>query len=299
MPSSQPPALEKTLFNLSSVQREIWFEQSLYPETPIYNIGGYTRINGPIDPGIFRQAITRLVEENEVLRLALTECDGVPFQWFPARPEMDLEFSDFSNQEEPHAAVHAHMQRQIERPFQIFEEPLCRFALYKVSEHCHIFCYTYHHLTVDGWGCALIVQRVAALYSALQSGEPLAICPSVSYTEFVKNDATYLGSASFERHRSYWGQKFAALPEPLFAPRIGNSDNLVPGALHTWWLPRVQYERIEALAKSHSVSAFHVFLGVLYVYVTRVWDRDECVIGLPVLNRNTHAFKQTIGLLPV
>ena len=81
---------------LASVQREIWFEQTLYPDTPVYTIGGYSRITGPLDRELFRQAIVLLVQETDVLRLNLTEQDGVPFQSFPEMPQVELELYDCS-----------------------------------------------------------------------------------------------------------------------------------------------------------------------------------------------------------
>ncbi len=42
-------------YPLSSPQREIWFDQILHPDVPLYNIGGYVRIDGPIDPALFEK----------------------------------------------------------------------------------------------------------------------------------------------------------------------------------------------------------------------------------------------------
>ena len=74
---------QQTLFPLSSVQREIWFDQLLYPDTPVYNIGGYLRIDGDINPDIFHRALTQLVKENDILRLRPVLKDDIPFQSFP------------------------------------------------------------------------------------------------------------------------------------------------------------------------------------------------------------------------
>ncbi|OAD23022.1 amino acid adenylation, partial [Candidatus Thiomargarita nelsonii] len=41
---------------------------------------------------------------------------------------------------------------------------------------------------------------------------------------------------------------------------------------------------------------FHVILGALYCYFVRTFHREDFVIGLPTLNRNNAAFKQTVGL---
>ncbi|MFN5192475.1 MAG: condensation domain-containing protein, partial [Burkholderiales bacterium] len=293
-----PPCSPQICFPLSSVQREMWFQQALYPNTPVLNIGGYARIIGYLDPQVFCQANILLVEETAVLRLRLTELDGIAQQSFPLVHPIDVGFYDCSNEADPMQSALSSMQETVSRPFQILAEPLFRFNLYKIADNCHLWLQTFHHLVADGFATALITQRLAARYSALGRGEPNPPPTRVPDSDFVDSDIAYLESTQFERHRHYWKQKFSTLPEPMLLPISNQSKQLdvVPGGTLTRILPRSQYARLEALAQAHSVSVFHVFLGLLYVYFTRTCDRDECVIGLPVLNRNTPAFKQTIGL---
>ena len=119
----------QTLYALSSVQREIWFDQSLFPNTPVYNIGGYLKIDGKIDPHVFCQAITLLVQETDVLRLVLTERNGIPLQAFPEMPQVPFEIHDCSGEDDPMQVAQSCIQQSIRRPFRIFEEPLFRFTL--------------------------------------------------------------------------------------------------------------------------------------------------------------------------
>src|SRR5262249_43369634 len=44
------------IYPLTSSQREIWFDQALYEHSSMYNIGGYCRITGAVDPERFEQA---------------------------------------------------------------------------------------------------------------------------------------------------------------------------------------------------------------------------------------------------
>ncbi len=293
-----PFPLTQTLYPLSSIQRDIWFDQARHPDSPMCNLGYYHRIGGGIDPQIFREALTLLVQENDALRLRLTEQDGMPLQSFPEMPQVDLGVCDCSQEGDPLQEAISGMQQAIRRPFRVFEEPLFRYTLYKLSEDCLLWSQTYHALAVDSGAVGLIAQRVAALYCALQSGGPIPIRQGASYREFVENDAAYLESAGFDLHRDYWQHLFSTLPEPLLPPRAGyaNRTDVVPSVLHTWFLPRKQYAQLDALARAHSASACHVLLGLLYVYFTRIQDQDECVIGLSVPNRDTPAFGKTIGL---
>lgn len=47
------------LYSLTSPQREIWFDQILHSEVPLYNIAGYIQVDGPVAPPLFEQAINQ------------------------------------------------------------------------------------------------------------------------------------------------------------------------------------------------------------------------------------------------
>ncbi|MGE5363830.1 MAG: condensation domain-containing protein, partial [Bacteroidota bacterium] len=116
----------QTLFPLSSVQREIWFDQVLYPDTPAYNTGGYLRIDGDIDPDIFHKALTQLVKENDILRLRPVLKDDLPLQSFPEMIHVGMGYFDFSQEADPFQSALDSMTQFHVRPFRIFEEPLFR-----------------------------------------------------------------------------------------------------------------------------------------------------------------------------
>jgi hypothetical protein len=60
-------------FPLTSAQREVWFDQMLHPDIPLYNIGGYVHILGKLDTALFEQAVNLLVQQHEALRTVLLE----------------------------------------------------------------------------------------------------------------------------------------------------------------------------------------------------------------------------------
>jgi len=43
------PGDGRAMFPLTSPQLDIWLDQQLNPQSPLYNIGGYMRVSGPID----------------------------------------------------------------------------------------------------------------------------------------------------------------------------------------------------------------------------------------------------------
>ncbi|KAF1011996.1 MAG: Polyketide synthase PksN [Pseudomonas fluorescens] len=54
--------------------------------------------------------------------------------------------------------------------------------------------------------------------------------------------------------------------------------------------------RMEQLASRYQASVFHVWLAAMYVYFSRTAQRQEWVVGVPVLNRSNARFRATVGL---
>lgn len=272
----------QSLHPLSSVQREIWFAQTRHPNMPVYTIGVHILINGPIDAQLARQALTLLVRETDILRVTLTMQDGVPMQSFPEMPKVDLRFEDLSSFEDPEQAAYSSMERAINSPFRLLEEPLFRFALFKVSDERYLWLQTYHLLVIDEPGIAVLSERVALIYTALLRGESIPSPSSGSYLAIAEADTTYSNSDTFDRHREYWLQHFSPLPKQLFFRKVGHASrtDAVSGAVFTWLIPRAKFDLLSTLAKSCEVSVFEALLGLLYAYFIRVQDQDELVIGV-------------------
>lgn len=292
-------------YALSSVQREIWFNQTLHPDMPLYNIGGYFQIDGLIDHTLFAQAIEQVVQENDALRtffhkneLIVDEADALPQQTFPLDISVTVENLDFSQQDDAIQHALTWMQQAMLQPFDLYREPLYRFALLKIASNC-CYCFTmHHHLTLDGWGISLFAQQVAANYTALSQGHKRENPQCYSYTHFIEKEQAYLNSTTFVQHSRYWQEKFCVLPEPLIShPCLQQlDDEALKNQRSTLVLRRAHYNQLSDFANQHKVSLFHVFLGVLYCYFVRAYGREDFIIGLSILNRTSAVFRQTLGM---
>jgi amino acid adenylation domain-containing protein len=288
------------LYPLTSPQREIWFDQMLHDGVPLYNIGGYVKIPGPINPVLFEQAVNLLVQKHDTLRTMLTEVqdeDGVLMQTYAEPLTVTVPLHDFSTQAQPDEAAMAWMQQRFVEPFELTGQPLFRYDLVKISDKCYYWLLQYHHLIIDGYGVALLNRSLAEIYTQL-ANEQVPNLNSPSYINFIENDRAYVESEAFNKQRQYWLSKFPSPPEPLFTPRYRYhyTDNLIGSGCEVLYLPRDFYNRLKNKAKQHNATLFHLLLGALYVYFTRIAGRDDFAIGLPVLNRANAQFKQTAGL---
>jgi len=288
------------LYPLTSSQREIWFDQMLHAEVPLYNIGGYVKIPGPINPALFEQAINLLVQKHDALRTVLTETkdeDGLPLQSFPEDLSVSVLVQDFSEHDDAEQAALAWIQTRFNEPFQLIGQPLFRYDLVKTSEQCYYWLMQYHHIIVDGYSIALFHRSLATIYSQLVQGQQPDL-EAHSYTHYISDDRAYVESDKFEAQHRYWLDKYPTAPDPLLSPRYRAhiTNNLAASGCEALYLPRDFYQQLEGLAKQHQVTLPHLLLAALYVYFTRTAQRDDLTFGWPVLNRSNAQFRQTCGL---
>ncbi len=282
---------------LTSPQREVWFEQVLQGEgSPLYNIGGYMRLEGPLDVTLFRRSAQLLVLKHDVLRTALVAGDegDVPQQAW-AHLTVDVPLHDFSSANDPLQAAMAWMQQRFDEPFLLYGEPLFRYALLQLGPTSFLYFGCYHHLIADGWTIALLTRSHGELYTALLEGrEPDLTAPS--YQAFVDNDQQYQASRPSRPSTSTGCINSSRRPSRCSRRATAWPAGHAPSRCNSFTLPRPWYDRLSAFAQSHGATTFHALLAAVYVYFTRIAGRHELTLGLPVLNRANAAFKATAGL---
>ncbi len=291
------PAAET--FPLTAAQRDIWLDQISRGDSPLYNIGGYLQLTGPVDPANLHRALEQLVAAHESLRTVLMPgagADGLPLQSYAAVMPLTLPLHDFSDHPEPTRAAQALVNDYMRRPYALDGSPLLDFRLIRLAQDQHWLVGQAHHLILDGWGFGQLFKSLGELYSALMAGECLELS-APGYRAFIADDAQYQASKSYSLDKAYWLEKYRELPEPLLVSRYHNRRATDPAPSYAWVqaLPQALHVRMKQFAERHNASAFHVLLAVLHVYFTRTAQRDEWIVGLPLLNRNGARFKATLG----
>ncbi|MCF4987450.1 non-ribosomal peptide synthetase, partial [Pseudomonas syringae] len=292
-------ATSAATFPLTAAQRDVWLDQISRGDSPLYNIGGYLQLSGAVDPVTLHKALEQLVCAHEVLRTVLMPCagaDGMPLQSYAACLPVSLPLHDVSGYPEPEQAARALINDNMRRPYVLDGSPLLDFCLIRLADDRHWLAGQAHHLILDGWGFGQLFKSLGELYSALMAGKDLELV-APGYSAFIADDARYQASQRYSLDRAYWLEKYRDLPEPLLVSRYHNRRATDPAPSHAWVqpLPGTLHARMKQFAERHNASAFHVLLAVLHVYFTRTAQRDEWIVGLPLLNRSGARFKATLG----
>ncbi|MGB8452386.1 MAG: amino acid adenylation domain-containing protein, partial [Anaerocolumna sp.] len=286
-----------TEYPLSSYQKDVWLEQCMYPGKPIYNIGGYTEVKGEINLPVFGQSLQVFINRNDMMRAKVIEKNGEPYLRISSEILYELPIHDFSGKENPYEFCKEWMQKEFLKPFDM-EDILFQFALLKWSDNQYFLFSKVFHLIIDGWGFVLSYKQIVENYNELFIEGKIEEKQIYSYRDFQLEEQGYLDSKSFMKDREYWMDKYQVIPEPLFNQGINGNDmdkRSIWSGSRTLKIERALYNRIIQISEEKGCSVFHFVLGTLFTYFSRVCDKDEVVIGVPVLNRSKAKYKQTMG----
>ncbi|NVK09321.1 MAG: amino acid adenylation domain-containing protein [Tenacibaculum sp.] len=281
---------------LTLPQQDIYFEQLIHPNAPIYNIGAKILIEGIINITTFKKAYRCLIKQHDSYRTIFKnnkeEITSLVIENF----EEELPVLDFSERENAEEQVITFMQREFIKPFDITSGKfLHKFILIKVTSERYYLFSVYHHIITDGWGTSLMFQRLVKNYNELIENQEVISKYEYSYKDFIVNDIEYQKSTKYQEDKLYWLKRFDVLPENIFEKREQNNEES-KSAQKSIYIKRELYNSINKLAKEFKSSTFHVILATLFLYFGRKHQNNDYAIGLPVLNRGKAVFKRTVGL---
>ncbi|KAB8151559.1 amino acid adenylation domain-containing protein [Kordia sp. TARA_039_SRF] len=281
---------------LTLPQQDIYFEQLLYTEDPIYNIGAAISIKGNISYDILNKAYTALIDQHDAYRsIVVTNTQGATIEMLHEHTSQ-LGYEDFSAETSPKEKAAAFMKHTFQQVFRFEDKTLLhKFILIKVEESFHYLFSMYHHIITDGWGTSLMFQRLVKNYNELANEEKISSEYPYSYQDFAIDDEKYVTSEDFQKDKLYWKEKFKNLPD-RFLHTIKYDGKKNKSSRKELLIKRSMYNELEQLAKETRSSTFHIILAVLYLYFGRKHQVNELAIGLPVLNRSKSIFKKTVGL---
>ncbi len=281
---------------LTLPQQDVYFEQLLYPEEPVCNIGASISIEGVLNVSILEKAYQHLIRQHDTYRTRYYMQNDTLAIRITGEFLVPLPIQDFSMYADADVRAVAFMQATFVQPFEMTSGDLLhRFILVKVSPMKHYLFSVYHHLITDGWGASLMFQRLVQNYNELIQYGAIQTQYPYTYQDFMDNDTAYQASAQYTADLDYWKTRFESLPSQLFEKKV-TKGYACQSERQPLYIKRAMYDQLGEVAREFGVSTFHLILGALYVYMGRVYQQNDMVIGLPVLNRGTAALKKTVGL---
>jgi amino acid adenylation domain-containing protein len=277
--------LNERVLPLTPLQSGILFHALREPHGGLYAEQLTCTLDGLLDQPALCEAWQRLVARHDALRTALGRRESAELvQVVHAEARMPLEFMDWSGAapERQVADLAALQERERLTPFDLFRPPLMRATLVRVGPRRHMLVWTHHHVILDGWSLALLVQDLLALYADLAAGRTSTLAPAGSFEPFVH----WLARQDRRATLDYW----SACLEGFRTPTLVEPD-VEPGG-HSGRVDRVtrrmeatQARALQELARARGCTPFTAIAAAWAVVLGDVVASRDVLFGATVSGR--------------
>ena len=289
---------------LAPAQIPVWYACTLAPESIVYNVNyGGLFLVGELDVDDFIHAWQTFLDRHDVFRLRFKYCDGRPVQFKGSpirlsREDVLLDLTGLTSRER-NAAIERLEQEHARLIFDLERGPLLRLTIVDHGEGRYQVLLVTHHIIWDEQSMMNMYAEISELYNAQREGRPANVPElKLTYLDYVSWMNECLEAGEFEASRKYWLDQYADMPPALDLPTDFPRPSIITyhGDWVFSWLPRDTARRLDAYLTENSVTLFMFVLAVIYLYLYRVSDQEDIVIGCPIAGREHEDFEPLVGL---
>jgi len=284
----------KEMFELTNPQKSIWMMEQFYKETNINNICATLIINMDVDIKKLNEAINIFIKNNKSFGLNFEVVNGEPRQYFVDLQPIQFECINLKDKKE----VRRLAEETAEEIFDIEGDRLFKFKLFKLENNYGGFVVMTHHLISDAATMGMVAREISEIYGKLISNEDIEK-KEYSYIQYLIDEKEYLQSPKFLKDKEYWTKNFETIPEVATIPTIlekSHTDSNGKSKREEFILERDLLDKISKFCSQNKISNFNFFMAVYAIYLSRVSNLKDFVIGTPILNRTNFKEKHTTGM---
>ncbi|WP_043735499.1 condensation domain-containing protein, partial [Streptomyces zinciresistens] len=278
-------------FPATSGQKRLWLLCGLDPQANLaYTLNGGARISGRLDVPALAKAVEEVAHRHEILRTTLREENGEVVQ--VVHPVWSGNWSSSADPQSAEAASDPEATRTYDEEqllaewrhstVDLAEGPLFRTRIVRCADDAHLLLLSLHHTIADGWTLSLLLEEIAAAYTALGAGRSLPPAPVLQYGDFAHaraaepTTADDAGLAHWLRHLA--GAHAPDLPtdHPRPAVRTHNGEAIAV---------ELSAEQVGEVARRTGTTAFAVVATALTVVLGALSGSRDVTIGIPTSGR--------------
>ncbi|HSF39945.1 MAG TPA: amino acid adenylation domain-containing protein, partial [Thermoanaerobaculia bacterium] len=278
----------ESFYPLSPTQQGLLFHSLLAPGSGVYVGHLVCRLHGSLSPGALREAWQSVLDRHGALRTS--------FRWEDLKEpvqvvhrEVELPFAELDWRELGAQVQAARMEDLLHedraRGFDLATPPLLRCLLVRLEDEAWDFVWARHHLILDGWSMALLLQEVFASYAAQVEGRRPALPLAPSYRDYI----AWLRRQGREEAEARWRRVLqgmtAATPLGVDQGRGGPIDREERYGQAEARLPPETSAALQAGARRSGLTVNTLFQGAWALLLSRYSGASGVVFGTVVSGR--------------
>ncbi|MFJ6074072.1 amino acid adenylation domain-containing protein [Streptomyces sp. NPDC093065] len=282
MTTGAPSGL-RDLLPLSPLQQGLYFLSS-YDDgaLDVYTVQIAVELRGPLDSPRLRRAAEALLQRHPNLMAAFRQRkNGEPVTLIPHRVDLPWTEVDLTRTDPAEAADRLARLTDADRTarFDLATPPLLRCTLIRTGEEHHRLLFSHHHLLLDGWSTARVVQELFTLYDA--DGTPDALPSVPPFRDYL----AWAARRDRDADDAAWTRALDGLDGPtLVAPAAADGPAAEPATLDVELSPELG-AALTATARRLDMTVPVVVQTLWALALAAITGREDVVCGTTVSGR--------------
>ena len=288
------PVSEKLYYPVTPAQKRVFSLEMLGEIGTSYNIPVVMIIEGDIDYKRLEKVFNDLIQRNESLRTSFEVVEGQTVQKIHKSVNFSIETDTLQvgSYENVNEIINS-LAKEFIRPFNLFEAPLMRVKLVKISDKKHALFLDIHHIVSDGTSMGILIRDFAGLYK----GEELNTL-KVQYKDYAQWRNDFSETDVLKTQENYWFERFKgelpllSLPLDYNRPAIKdfNGDSI------RFSIQNDLKEKLKKLGEKNGASLFMIILAAYNVLLSKYSGQEDIVVGSPVAGRKHPDVSDVLGM---
>ena len=285
--------MEKNLYDLTNPQKSIWYTEQFFKNTSVNNIGGTIIIKDKISFDLLKKSIYEYVKTNDsfLIKLCFDEKGDIK-QYIGEFSPFNVDYISFSSLDE----LYKFEKNDCERKFDMINSNLFHFTMFSLPDATGGVVLTVHHIISDAQTVNQIAPKLMNFYSSfLNNTTPEFL--QTSYVDYINSEQKYLSSEKYNNDKMFWENLFENpfTPASLSTKSI-DSFAMCSSSRECFLIDKEKMNKINDYCKLNNISCYHFFMSVFSLYIGKVTNEKNFVIGTPILNRTNFKEKNTAGM---
>ncbi|HLK58956.1 MAG TPA: amino acid adenylation domain-containing protein, partial [Chthonomonadaceae bacterium] len=279
--------LIEDIYSLSPMQAGMLFHSIYATEHTVYLDHLFYGLQGVIHRGAFERAWETLIARHTLFRTSF-HWEGLeePVQVVHRDAQTPLDYRDWRNMTAEEQQTSLAMLRKSDRDkgMDLTAAPLMRLTLIQTGSDACQFLWTVHHLVIDRWSVALVMQELMSAYEALCQEHPVELPAVQPYGDYIG----WLRQQDTERAESYWRRVLLGFTSPTALPIDKKPGAMAAGHMPERYLVQLSEEtssRLQALAQQHRLTLSTLVQGAWALLLSRYTGEEDVQFGATVSGR--------------
>ena len=274
------------IYELSPIQAGMLFHRIFAPESTAYFDQFSCRLTGPVDTERLRRAWQAMVDRHPIFRTSF-HWEGMDNPVQVVHHQADLPWTAHDWRAVPAEGQRTRWDACLEedraRGFDPGVPPLMRVTVAQLGAQEYAFCWSHHHLLLDGWCLTLVLAELFERYACLADGRVPSLAPVRPFSEYIK----WLQQRDRGALDTFWRDTLRGFDAPTTLPAAaaGRPAPDAPMGAAQRELTEDLTGALRAVAARHRLTLNTLIHGAWALLLSRYSGNPDVVFGATVSGR--------------